>query len=76
MSMIILNCPEGVVPYRNLPAEEQDIQLKNYLKMCDGKINWCHKEKATGNNQKRIDNILVQWENSKKCCENNINKLR
>ena len=76
MSTIILNCPEGVVPYRNLPAEEQDIQLKNYLKMCDGKINWCHKEKATGNNQKRIDNILVQWENSKKCCENNINKLR
>lgn len=43
-SAINLNCLEGVVTYKTLPFEEQNIQLKSYLKKCEGKINWCHKK--------------------------------
>lgn len=76
MKDITLNCPEGVAPYRTLPVEQQKAQLRDYLRMCEGKITWCHNEKAAGNNQKRIDNILAQWENSKRCTLSNLDKLR
>ena len=37
MKDITLNCPEGVAPYRTLPVEQQKAQLRDYLRMCEGK---------------------------------------
>lgn len=76
MNQMILNCPQGVVPYCMLSFEDQKRQLEKYIQLCDGKIKWCHNAKLQGQEEKRINRILQHWQHSKTMVLNNIQKLR
>lgn len=65
-----LHEPEGVGCYTALPYEQQVEQLKNYLRIAEGKLNWWKKQGNRGE-------VWVQyWQDAKECTLKHLDSMK